>query len=585
MSPERVVHRVAGAASAHPDPDPVTTEIVRSALNSAANQMKRALIRTAFSPIIYEVLDFAVAIYDRDIRLLAQAPSVPLFMGTMNFCVEAAVEAVGGEGALEPGDIVLYNVPYRTGTHPQDAAVVMPVFLDDGALVGYTTIKGHWLDIAGKEPYSTDTVDVFQEGTVYPGVKLYSRGRLVEDVWRTIVANTRVPKLVAGDVNAEVVGVRAGSAALVRVVERFGMGPFMASVDRMFDHGEAVVRDYFTRIPDGRYVGRGQLDNNGLDATPIPFEIAVEVDGSTVRIDYSDVPDAHPGPTNCPLPSTVSASRVAISMLAGGSEAPTEGHFRPIEVVTRPGSMFHPLPPSPIFLAAWPAMQSIEVIYSAIAKAMTHAVPACSGGDLAAIVWWGVRDETGEPWADGSPHPVGQGASASGDGGTMMHISESATRFSPVEVWETRNPWLLEKMELAIDSCGPGRARSGLGVDFHVHMLEDAFATTLVERSESAPWGLAGGGEGRPNRVALRLPGGARREFAKATRLAVPKGATLELMCGGGGGYGPPAERDPAAVLADLREGYISEAHAHEHYAHAFTDARGAAPGERPAAA
>ena len=563
MPASSVVHRAASAAGAGPDPDPVTTEIVRNSLNSAANQMKRALIRTAFSPIIYEVLDFAVAIYDRDVRLLAQAPSVPLFMGTMNFCVEAAVEAVGGEGALEPGDIVLSNDPYRTGTHPQDAALVMPVFLDDGVLVGYTTIKGHWLDIAGKEPYSTDTVDVFQEGTVYPGVKLYSGGQLVEDVWRTIAANTRVPKSVAGDVNAEVVGVRAGAAALVRVVERFGVGPFRESVDRMYDHGEAVVRDYFAKIRDGRYVGRGQLDNNGLDTTPIPFEIVVEVDGSTVRVDYSGAPAAHPGPTNCPLPSTVSASRVAISMLAGGAEAPTEGHFRPIEVVTRPGSMFHPLPPSPIFLAAWPAMQSIEVIYDAIAQAMAGAVPACSGGDLAAIVWWGMREATGEPWADGSPHPVGQGAFAGGDGGTMMHISESATRFSPVEVWETRNPWLLEKMELAADSCGPARYRSGLGLDFHFHMLEDAFATTLVERSESPPWGLAGGGEGRPNRVALRLPDGTRREFAKATRLAVPKGATLELMCGGGGRYGPAVER------------YISEAHARKHYGHAFAGGTG----------
>ena len=196
----------------------------------------------------------------------------------------------------------------------------------------HTTIKGHWLDIGGKEPYSTDTVDVFQEGTVYPGVRLYRGGQLVEDVWRMIAANTRVPKLVAGDVNAEVVGVRAGAEALVRVVERFGLAAFMESVDRMYDHGEAVVRDYFTKIPDGRYVGRGQLDNNGLDTTPIPFEIAVEVDGSNVRVDYSDTPDAHPGATNCPLPSTVSASRVAISMLAGGSETPTEGHFRPIEV-------------------------------------------------------------------------------------------------------------------------------------------------------------------------------------------------------------------------------------------------------------
>ena len=150
--------------------DPVTTEIVRQALNAAAEQMKRALIRTSFSPVIYEVLDFAAALYDRNVSMLAQAPSLPTFMGTMSFCVTAAVEAVGGEEALEPGDIILYNVPYGTGSHPQDVAVVMPVFLRDGELVGYAAIKAHWLDIGGKDPYSTDTVDVFQEGTIFPGV-------------------------------------------------------------------------------------------------------------------------------------------------------------------------------------------------------------------------------------------------------------------------------------------------------------------------------------------------------------------------------------------------------------------------------
>src|SRR5262249_56213158 len=133
-------------------------------------------------------------------------------MGRMNFWVEAAVEAVGGEEALEPGDVILYNWPYGTGSHPQDAAVVMPVFLQE-AVIGYTTIKGHWLDIGGKEPYSTDTVDVFQEGTIFPGVKLYARGELITDIYRMALANSRVPKMVAGDINAEVVGVRTGCAA------------------------------------------------------------------------------------------------------------------------------------------------------------------------------------------------------------------------------------------------------------------------------------------------------------------------------------------------------------------------------------
>src|SRR3954447_14662952 len=206
--------------------DPVTTEIVRQALNAAAEQMKRALIRTSFSPVIYEVLDFAAALYDRDVSLLAQAPSLPTFMGTMSFCVTAAVEAVGGEEALEPGDIILYNVPYGTGSHPQDVAVVMPVFLAEGELVGYSAIKAHWLDIGGKDPYSTDTVDVFQEGTIFPGVKLYSRGRLVSDIYRMILANSRLPEAVIGDIDAMVAGARSGGEALARIVRRYGLDVF-----------------------------------------------------------------------------------------------------------------------------------------------------------------------------------------------------------------------------------------------------------------------------------------------------------------------------------------------------------------------
>jgi N-methylhydantoinase B len=567
-----VVTRAAkGAASGIADADPVTTEVIRHSLNSAADQMKRALIRTAFSPVIYEVLDFAVALYDREVRLLAQAPSLPTFMGTMSFCVEAAVEAVGGEHELEPGDIILYNVPYGTGSHPQDAAVVMPVFLHDEELVGYATIKGHWLDIGGKEPYSTDTVDVFQEGTIFPGVKLCSRGELVRDVFRFAVANSRVPKMVAGDINAEIVGVRTGAAALLRVVERYGLATFSESIERMYDHGEAVVRSWFTQIPDGRYVGRGEMDDNGVTDDPVPFEVVLDVRGSDIRIDFSNAPDVQEGPINCPLPSTVSASRIAIALLAGGGDAPNEGHFRPVEVVTRPGSLFHPLPPAPCFLYGWPGDQAIEAVYQAVAQAVPEAVPACSGGDICALVWWGTREATGEPWTDGAPHPVGQGAHAGGDGASaLMHVSESATRFSPVEVWEAKNPWLVEKLELAEDSCGPGRHRGGLGLDIEFTMLEDSWLTSTVERQKNAPWGLAEGEEARPNAVTLRLPDGTTRPLGKATRVKVPKGATVELRTGGGGGYGPPSERDPEAVRSDLREGYVSEPHARRHYPHAF---------------
>ncbi|WP_210526663.1 hydantoinase B/oxoprolinase family protein [Rubellimicrobium arenae] len=567
---DTVLHRAGISRTKATDAvDPITTEVVRHALNSAANQMKRALVRTAFSPVIYEVLDFAVALYDRDVRLLAQAPSLPMFMGTLNFCVIEAVKGIGGEARLNEGDIIIYNWPYGTGSHPQDLAVVMPAF-HDGQLVGYAAIKGHWLDIAGKDPYCTDTIDVFQEGTIYPGVKIVSRGELNDEIYRIILANSRVPKMIAGDLNAEIVGVRTGVRALLEVVERFGPEVFGRAVEEMFDHGERVVRDYFRRIPDGRYIGHGVMDGNGVEPGEVPFQVAVEVRGDGVRLDFSGVPGQQAGPINCPVPSTISTSRVAISMLAGMGEAPNEGHFRAVEVVTRPGTMFHPLPPAPCFLYGWPALQAIEVIYQAISTAAPDLVPAMSGGCICSLVHWGTREATGEPWADGAPHPTGQGAWRGGDGGTMLHISESATRFSPVEVWESRNPWLVERMELAQDSCGPGEWRGGLGIDFDFRMLEDTYVTTSVERTKNPPWGLEGGQSARANDALILRQDGTVESRPKHTRIAVRKGDVLRLSTGGGGGFGDPGGRSPEAVRRDLANGYISEEFARRHHPQAF---------------
>src|SRR5258707_14819754 len=199
----------------------------------------------------------------------------------------------------------------------------------------------------------------------------------------------------------------------------------------MFDHGERVVRSFFEKIPDGRYVGKGEMDNNGVSADRIPFEVIVEVGGSDVRLDFSGAPEQQAGPVNCPLPSTISSSRVAISMLAGYGEAPNEGHFRAIEVMTRPGTMFHPLPPAPCFIYGWAALQAIEVIYHAISKAVPSAVPAQSGGCICSSGWWGKREENREPRGDRSPPPVGPGALYGGDGSPALALRSAGNRLSP----------------------------------------------------------------------------------------------------------------------------------------------------------
>ena len=547
--------------------DPITSEIIRNSLNSAAEQMKKALVRSAFSPIIYEVLDFASAIYDKNYCMLSQSPSLPGFMGTLSFCVEQAVKEVGGEENIFDGDIIIYNNPYGSGSHSQDAALVKPVFIEN-KLIGYTAIKAHWLDTGGKEPYSTDTVDVFQEGTIYPGLKLYKNGKLEEDIFKLIKANSRVPKAIEGDLNAQLNGIIAGANALKRIVNKFGYELFYASVLEIYEHGEKLVRKSLEKIPDGTYSGFGQMDSNGVDEGVVKFKISIEVKGSDLILDFTDAPDQQNGPINCPLPSTVSKARVAFSMMAGNGEQPNEGFFRPLIVKTKKGTMFNPVSPAPCFLNGWPGLQVIEVIYRILSEKLPEAFPASSGGCLAAAVWWGKREKDGEPWADGAPHPVGQGGFYNGDGVTSMHHNSAGTRISPTEIWESKNPWLINKIELAKDSCGAGEFRGGLGLDLEFEMIEETFITTVVERTKNPPWGIKDGKAGRANNVQVIKKNGDKFFMPKKSGYKLDKGDKIIFLTGGGGGYGNPEFRKIEKIENDLKQEYLSKKYVEENFKH-----------------
>jgi N-methylhydantoinase B len=560
---------IAGLVSAA---DPITTEVIRHQLHSAAGQMRRVVMRTAFSPVVYEVLDFAVGVYDHDAALLAQAPSLPMFLGAMDNCIRSAVDAIGGHEELEPGDILVYNIPYGSGAHPQDSAFIMPAFAE-GDLVGFAGLKGHVGDLGGKDIYSTDTVDVFQEGLLLPGLKLFQAGERNEDVWRILLANSRAPRTISGDINAWVGAVRTGAAALERIVEKHGLQVFRDAVGRMFDHSEARVRRFIEAIPDGSYIGHCRIDQDAAATAELDFDFTIEIKGSEIEIDLTSAPPQQPIPINSPRPQTVAMARIAIASLAGAAETPDEGDFRPLTVKTREGSLVHPVAPAPSFTYWVGSLQMIEAIHQALAPMLPELVPAESGGDYLVWVWWGYdrmpyqEREHGEPWIDGGPIPIGQGAQARSDGANaLMHIAESATRIATAEVWEAKQPWLVEKMELAPDSCGPGTFQGGLGVDLKVRVLRDCYYTRCVERAQSPPRGLAGAGEARPNRVLVRHPDGRVSEETKATGTFVAADSVWETYSGGGGGVGDPKERAVSAIEADLADGYITPAFAKTWY-------------------
>lgn len=553
--------------------DPITTELIRNALTSAAGEMRQVLMRTAFSQLIYEVLDFACGLYDRKVRLLAQTPSLALFLGTLDACVREAVNAIGGADRLRPGDILVYNIPYGTGSHPQDCALVMPAFVE-GQLVGYAVCKAHWVDIGGKDVYSTDTIDVQQEGTFFPGVHLFREGERVDGIWRTILANSRAPELLAGDINAQIGAVKTGAAALEGVVNKHGWARFDEGVEQIFAHGEASVRTRIREIPDGRYETDCLIDNDGLDERPIPFRVVVEITGDRVLVDLTEAPDQTVGPINSPLPGTLSAARVALAALVSYTATPEEGQFRPLELRTRQGSIFEPVTPAPAF-SFWVAqVKLIDGIVRALASVVSG-LPADSGGDILAVVWWGTAradfqhraSQSKEPWIDGSPAPVGQGADEDRDGANaLMHIAEACTRIAPAEVWEANNPWVVERFELDSDSGGAGRHQGGLGVVCKLRALEDCFVTAVLEGTARAPQGARGGAEARATSGHIEYPDGTVLALRKGTAIPVPTGAVYTLRSGGGGGYGEPAERDVTAVASDLANEYISRDFARRWY-------------------
>lgn len=559
-------HPVADASTA----DPVTTEVVRAALNSAANQMKKTLIRTAFSPIIYENHDFAVALYDRNVRMLSQAPTLPAFMGTMSFCVEAAVAAVGGAGNLNPGDMIIYNSPYGTGSHAQDCAIVAPVFRDK-ELIGYACNKAHWLDIGAKSTYCTDTTDVYQEGVVIPGIKILKGGEKNEEAWKFILANCRMPNEIEGDLNAQIACNNVGARELQRLIERFGQNSFDACVERMYDHAETIARQTLEKIPDGIYTASAQIDDNGLDDKTIPFEFTIEVSGSDVLVDLSGVPDASAGPINCPFPSTVSMVRITLSSIVGAGETPNDGHFRPIRIKTRPGSMFHPLAPSPCYLYGWGIMPGMEAIFKGLSTACPDLVPACGAGDICSAMFWGYRDEDGMPFMAGASLPSGQGGHVKADGATLYVPSLSFSHLVTAELMEVKFPVRFHKWEYRTDSAGAGQHRGGLGWSYHWEALNKGLLISTVEQTKSPSVGHSGGLNGEPNRLDLRFSDGTVKTIGKVTDMPLEKGTLICAEVGGGAGYGSPEKRAPEAVHNDLREGLISEEAARRHYPHAFS--------------
>jgi N-methylhydantoinase B len=541
-------------------PDPVLTEIVRAGVKAVTNEMKTNLTRTAYNTIIYEALDFTVGLFTADGRTVSIGLGLPMFIRGMGEVIAAKLRHFGKEG-IEPGDILVTNDAYTTGSHLNHITLSLPIF-DKGALVGFSCCMAHWLDIGGT--LGGMTTDIYSEGLQIPILKLHSRGRVNQDLIDIIRMNVRIPENALGDLRAQITAVKTGERRFLEMVARYGTAPVLAAIDRIMDSSEQAARARTLSIPDGTYEAESFMDDDGVDlGKRVQIKVKVVVAGDRMTIDLSGVAAQVRGFYNSGHTTAHACAQVAYKCLTSPTDYPiNDGSFRPLEVIAPPGRVVSAVKPAAMRRWMTFPMTIVDTIFKALAPAIPDRVAAGHHADLIIALLVGVSEKTRRVIIAGiSQTGGGWGAKRDEDGlSATIAMNDGDTHNSPVELLETKYPFIVERYELVPDSGGAGRYRGGLGCERVVRITTDLRLTTHIDRSQCAPWGLFGGLDALPNRIAIRRGGTLKDDFgnAKIYTLALKEGDAVVLRGGGGGGFGSPLDRPASRVGEDVRQGYVT---------------------------
>ena len=541
------------------DIDPVTVEIIRNALNSAADDMNATLIRSAYTPIIYEAGDCVVALMDADHQVLGQSAGLPIFLGNLETCTRATEEKFGRE-VWQPGDVWILNDSYLGGTHLNDVTIFGPVFVGD-LLVGFTASRAHWIDVGSKDPGgSMDSISIFQEGLRLGAQRLVAGGEDVQAVMDTIGTNVRFTYPTTGDMHAMIACIKMGEKRLQEIVERFGLRTLELARDEIFRQTELLERAVIREIPDGVYAAEGVLDNDGIDLeTPVPIRLKITVDGEHLDFDVTESADQTVGPVNCGIAQAVSALRVGYKLLVSPDLPGNGGSFRTMTTQVREGSVLGAQAPAACQWYFSHLGLLIDMVARALAPAMPARVAGASHGDSMIILTSGIDPRVGREFVSLEATLGGWGAWEGSDGeSALINNVNGSLKDLPIEVHETRYPWRITEYSIRPDSGGSGRWRGGNGVVREYEAQTDMSVSLWFERSRQPAWGLFGGQDAMGPEVNINPGRPDERRTLKANGLKVRKGDVVRCAVGGGGGFGDPVDRTAEEIRADILDGYVS---------------------------
>lgn len=537
--------------------DPITFAVVKSALDAIVDEMAYAVIRTARSEIIRDVMDYSAALCDAEGRLIAQARTIAQHLGAVPDAMQSVRREFAGD--LHPGDVVVMNDPYLGGMHIPDVFLFLPIFVE-GALEAFAVVIGHQTDMGGRVPGSnaSDSTEVYQEGLRIPPVKLYERGVASRTMRRIIEKNVRVPERVLGDIDAEYAACKVGERELTRLFARHGRETLRAYLDALLDYAERVTRAEIARWPRGIYRFTDYLDSDGFSDTPVPLTVAITVhDDGHLTCDWTGSSPQVKAALNSTLSFTRSCTYLSVRSVLRQDVPNNAGVFRCIDVIAPEGTILNPRLPGACAARALTGYRMLDVMLGALAQALPERVPAAGEGGNTVLSMGGMTREH-RPFVLVDMITGAWGGRPDKDGMEAVTNPSQNMSNSPVEVLEAHHPIRVDEYGFIPDSCGAGRFRGGLGLRRRYTLLNDEATLQLrSDRMTHRPYGLAGGGPARGTRNVLN-PDGEAREMPAKFATTLRRGDVVLHEQPGGGGHGDPLERDPERVAADVRDEKIS---------------------------
>ncbi len=542
--------------------DPVTLEVIRHRLDTIAEEMETTLLKSSCSPLVKEGLDASASLFTLDGVTLAQACAIPIHLGTLIPAVGAIIQAFP-VARMQEGDVYILNDPYMGGTHLPDVAVVMPVMAGGRPLALAATMTHHQ-DVGGKTAGSvpTNSTEIWQEGLRLPPLRWARAGEFDAGLTGILRLNTRVPDIFLGDLHAQIAACKVAAMRLGEMAERHGANVLPTVFDLLLTKSEEMTRAALSRLPQGTWKFVDWLDNDGVDIDRrIRIEVTVTLENGEAHFDLTGTSEQVRGPVNCVPSGSLAAACYAVRAVTDPTIPNNGGCFRPIRLTLPEGSLVNPTAPAPVNARTATIKRITGCMLGALAQAQPDRAPAPHAGELVVMAFGGQRRD-GSSFVTGDLLAGGSGAAPDRDGVDAIETDATNCMSVPAEAMELEAPIRVRRCELRRDTGGAGAFRGGLGLVKEFEILDDVRGPVSFshrgERHFHPAGGARGGSSGGLAESSIRRASGPVEVIPSKVVTTLRPGDRVTVGTAGGGGWGAPADRDPALLAADIADGKVS---------------------------